>query len=108
MTMNEQGAVSLRLKGLGMRFNVATMVLAGEISRLPVMLVMVTPDQDDGRAPDVGTGPYTLCIEKNGAESTPFGVTSWFVQSVATLMRPQHRPLFFLRLGALPGQQFAA
>jgi hypothetical protein len=105
MTMNEQGAVSLSLKGLGMGFQVATMVLAGEISRLPVLLVMVTPDQDDGRAPDVGAGPYTLRIEKNGVEPTRFGVTSWFVQSVATLMRPQQRPLFFLRLGALPGQQ---
>ena len=109
MNINDQGPVSLKLRGLGEEFHVTSMVLYGEVARLPTLQVMVSPETglSTGSAPEVHAGPYTLYSDENGLRSTPFGVTNWFVQSTATLTGPLHHPAFCVRLGAVPGQDLS-
>lgn len=99
--------MDLKLHGCGAQFNVSRMMLYAEVGHLPMLSMLVEPDDADQSPPQVNTGPYTLVLAKNGLLSTPFGVSNWFTQSVSSVVQAQHQISYVLRLGALPGQHLS-
>jgi hypothetical protein len=101
------GMMDLKLHGCGAQFKVSSMVLYAEAGHLPVLNLLVIPDEEHQPTPQIDAGPYTLLLEKNGQLSKPFGVSNWFIQSLSSFAQAKHQTSYFLRLGVLPGQHLS-
>lgn len=94
--------VFLSLNAAGAVFNVDSLVVAAQVGQLPVAYAIVTPRDGVASLDSVATStPLRLSVNGGGPA---FGGTDWYVQSIASLARPQATPSYSLRLGVVPGQ----
>jgi hypothetical protein len=107
MNLETIGMMDFKLHGCGAQFKVSSMVLYAEAGHLPMLNVLVIPDEGFQPTPQIDAGPYTLRLEKNGQLSEPFGVSNWFVQTLSCFTQAKHQTSYFMRLGVLPGQHLS-
>jgi hypothetical protein len=82
------------------------MVLFAEAGQLPVLNLIVKTQKDTNYEPEFDKA-YSLKFDKASSHSSPFGVVSWYVQSIANMTKMVSENLYFLRLGVFPGQHLS-